>query len=653
MKIFELFGSIFVESDQANESLDKTDSKAKNIATSLGNGIKTAAAWSTAVVGGAVAVGGAMLKAGEKFAETTDRIDKMSQKLGLSREGFQEWEFILSQSGASIDSMKRGMATLTEATGDLINGTGKGADAFAQLGLSLDDVKGKSQEEIFEMTIKGLQGIEDAGDRARIANDLLGKTTAAELTPLLNSGADAIENMKNQANEMGMVIGDDAIDAGVKFTDTLDQVKRTIKGLATGLMAGLMPTLQMFLEFVQDNMPLIQGVIQDVFKVLSSAVESVMPLLMQLIQTVLPPLIGLFAELASGVIPILVDTVTMLITNVLPILIELFTALITSILPPLMDILSIIVTTVLPPLIELFTTIITLVLPPLIELFNVLVETLLPPLIELFNIIIENVMPIIIELFNVFIETVLPPLIELIDLIVKEILPPLLAIFMELAQAVLPLVMDVFRAMMPVIEPIMNAIAAVIKTVLALIKGDWEGVWDGIKEFFTSILDAIVAYVEGFSDIFAGIFQGLADVIGGIWDGIVASIKGAINFIISGINTFINGVNKVKVPDWVPGVGGKGINISTIPLLAEGGDILESGKVIVGDAGPEMLELRAGARVTPLDRKPQESSTEEKSVKNEFNIAQLVVREEADIKKIAKELFRLQQQNGRPREVLV
>jgi hypothetical protein len=87
-----------------------------------------------------------------------------------------------------------------------------------------------------------------------------------------------------------------------------------------------------------------------------------------------------------------------------------------------------------------------------------------------------------------------------------------------------------------------------------------------------------------------------------VWDGIVSGIKGAINWVINGINTFIRGLNKIKIPDWVPGVGGKGINISEIPTLAEGGEILRSGRVIVGEAGPEMLELPQGAKVKPLDR---------------------------------------------------
>ena len=131
--------------------------------------------------------------------------------------------------------------------------------------------------------------------------------------------------------------------------------------------------------------------------------------------------------------------------------------------------------------------------------------------------------------------------------------------------------MEIFRELLPVIEPIMNTIAAVIRTALALIKGDWESVWNGLKE-----------------------------ILSNIWKTIEGIVKTGINFVISGINTFIRGLNRIKVPDWVPIVGGKGINIREIPTLAEGGEILQSGRVIVGEAGPELLELPRGARVTPL-----------------------------------------------------
>lgn len=649
MKIFELFGSILIENDGANESLDKTDSKAKKIVDSLGNGIKTAAKWGTAIVGASAVVGGAMLKAGDKFAATTDNIDKMSQKLGLTREGFQEWDFILSQNGASIDGMKSGMVKLNNSFDELKDGSGTGAAAFERLGLTMDDLAGKSQEEIFEATITALQGVSDESERAAIANDLLGKS-AVELTPLLNAGAGSVEDMKNQAKELGLVLGDDAIDAGVKYTDTMDQIKRSLAGVGAQLMSGIMPVLQEFMDLILNNMPMIQEVASQVFGTLGTVVAAVLPMFVDLAQNVLPPLIDVLTNLVTNVVPVLVDLFTVLVTNVLPPLIELFSSVLTAILPPLVEVLTVIINEVLPPIIDLFLQIVDTVLPPLIDLFTVLIETMLPPLIDLFMMIIENVLPIIMELFTTFTEVVLPPLIELIDVIVKDILPPLLAVFMELAEIVLPVLMDVFRALIPVIEPIMYAIADVINIVLALIKGDWEGVWDGIKSFFGNILDGIIELVEVFADLFSPIFQGIADVVGGIWDGLVEGIKSGINVIISGINTFIRGLNKLEIPDWVPGVGGKGINLSTIPMLAEGGDITKSGKILVGENGPEIFEAKAGARVTPLDKATGSGDT---NVKNEFNIAQLVVREESDIKKIAKELYNMQRRSGRAKEVLV
>jgi len=127
-------------------------------------------------------------------------------------------------------------------------------------------------------------------------------------------------------------------------------------------------------------------------------------------------------------------------------------------------------------------------------------------------------------------------------------------------------------------------------------------VWSGIKEFFGSALDYIVALVQGWAKIFGSIFEGVKKVVLGVWDGIVDGIKKAINWVIGGINTFIRGLNKIKIPDWVPGVGGKGLNIKEIPLLAAGGEITQRGHAIVGEAGPELLELPQGAKVKPLDR---------------------------------------------------
>src|SRR5660397_26793 len=226
MNIFKLVGDVMVDTSKAEASIQKTDSKAKKLFNRLGGGIKKAAK-----VGAGIAVGvgvgaAAITSMANKAAESTDRIDKMSQQVGMSREGFQEWDYILSQNGASIDSMKTGFKTLAMRAAEAGEGAGIGAESFEKLGLNLDEVAGMSQEELFEETVKALQGMEEGSERAALASDLLGRS-GQDLAPLLNQSADSIDNLKQNAKDMGLVMSDEAVDAGVKYTDTMDNLKRS------------------------------------------------------------------------------------------------------------------------------------------------------------------------------------------------------------------------------------------------------------------------------------------------------------------------------------------------------------------------------------------------------------------------------------------
>ena len=642
MEIFKLFGSIFVDNEEANKSIAKTEEKAEGLGTKLGNGIKTAAKWGTAIVGGATAAVGGLIAVTNQTAEYADEIDKLSERTGINREELQRWKYAASQSGADIGKLETGVKKLSDVMDDAINGNEKTQEAFTKLGISLDDLKNKSQEDIFSAVMNGLADMEQGAQRNALGNDLLGKSYT-EMLPLLNAGSGGMQELKDRADELGIVMSEDMVKANVKFGDTMADVKDAFGGIVRELTNAALPMLQSFLDFILEHMPQIQSVLSSVFDTLSGVVAAVLPLLMQLVEGALPPIIDLLMQVANEVLPPVISLITDIIQAVLPPLIDLFSTVIQTILPPVIDLLKFIINTILPPFIELFTKIINTVLPPLMELFKTIIDTLLPPLIDLFKQIIDAIMPPIIELFNVFIDTVLPPLMELITEIVNVILPPLLAIFNELAGIVLPLVITVFESLVPIIEPIMNAISAVIKTVLALIKGDWEGVWNGIKEFFGAIWDVIVKAAEGFGKIFGEIFEGIKKVVLGIWDGIVNNIKNNINNIIKLVNAFIGGLNKLQVPDWVPGVGGKGINIPKIPLLAEGGEITQKGHAIVGEAGPELLELPQGAKVKPLAPDKNEKTIIETIIEgNNFHI-----REESDIKKVARELFKLQEQKRR------
>jgi hypothetical protein len=95
-----------------------------------------------------------------------------------------------------------------------------------------------------------------------------------------------------------------------------------------------------------------------------------------------------------------------------------------------------------------------------------------------------------------------------------------------------------------------------------------KNIFDGVKRIFKGIIDFITGIFTG---NWEKAWEGLKDILKGVADTFVAIVKAPINGIIGLVNGAISGLNKIKVPDWVPGVGGKGINIPKIPMLAQGG----------------------------------------------------------------------------------
>lgn len=141
-----------------------------------------------------------------------------------------------------------------------------------------------------------------------------------------------------------------------------------------------------------------------------------------------------------------------------------------------------------------------------------------------------------------------------------------------------------------------------------VVKAVWDWICDYLAPVFTNAFDAVAAVLGGaldvlmgLFDVFAGLFtgnweqmwNGVKEIFSGIWDAIVGVLKGAINIIINSINALIGGINKI-------GFGEHKINIPLIPMLAEGG-VLTSGSAIVGEAGPEFVQVSNGqAMVQPL-----------------------------------------------------
>lgn len=175
-------------------------------------------------------------------AEYGDNIDKMSQKMGMSSDAYQEWDFIMQHCGASIDSLQSGMKTMATAAET-------GSDAFAQLGISQEQIASMSQEDLFSATIAALQNVTDETERTYLAGKLLGRG-ATELGPLLNMSAEETDAMRQQLHDLGSVMQDDAVKAAAAYQDSLQNLQTAFTGVKNKLAGELLPSVTLVMDGV-------------------------------------------------------------------------------------------------------------------------------------------------------------------------------------------------------------------------------------------------------------------------------------------------------------------------------------------------------------------------------------------------------------------
>lgn len=285
----------------------------KGLGTALKVGGAAAAALGAAVVGAS----GAVVKGAKEVAAYGDNVDKMSQKIGISAEGYQKWSYVMERAGTNIDSMQAGMRTLSKAAESE-------SDAFAAIGLSMEEVHSMSQEDLFGAVIAGLSNMEAGTERTALATQLLGRA-GADLGPLLNEGTEAINEQMNMAEEYGMVMSDEAVKAAAAFQDSMTTLNGALTGLKNELMSEFLPSMTqvtdgLALLFSGDTVGGIQMVTEGVTSFLATFQE-IVPVVLelggQIIMTIAQGIIDSLPQLTAAA-PQIIQSLISFITNNLP-----------------------------------------------------------------------------------------------------------------------------------------------------------------------------------------------------------------------------------------------------------------------------------------------------------------------------------------------
>ena len=291
----------------------------------------------TAALGAAMAgATGAIVGGAKSVSEYGDKVDKMSQKLGLSTDAYQKWDYVLNLAGTDMQSTAAGLKTLTNKLDDAKNGNEGAIAAFERLGISMEQAANMSREDLFAAAISGFQQMEDSTERAALANDLFGRS-GQNLAPLFNTSSEATQEMINRAEEYGMIMSQDAVAASAAFQDSLTTLSGTVDGLKNRLLSEFLPSMTQ----VTDGLAMIfSGDTENGIENVKSGIDGFLSTFSNILPTILELGGSIIMQIAQGIInalpqlsaeaPAIINTLISFITNNLPAIVSFAAQIIVS-----------------------------------------------------------------------------------------------------------------------------------------------------------------------------------------------------------------------------------------------------------------------------------------------------------------------------------
>lgn len=557
VEIFKLFGSIFVNNDEANKSIAETEKKSKGVASTLGSGIKTAAKWGTALVGGAAAGVGALPTVAESTREYRTEMGKLDTAFTTNKftaadakQTYSDLYAVVGDSGQATEAANH-LSLLCNSTRDLQSWTEICTGVYGQFGdsLPIEGLTEAANETAKVGTVTG--SLADALNWMGVSEDEFNEKLAKcsseqERQQLITS---TLTSLYSDASAQYKKTNGDVMEsnrAHQQLSDTMAQigaVAEPVLNSLIGLGGKLLEQLSPIIEGVADSLaPALINICEEVAPIIVSMLEQIMPLIEELLPFI--------AQLIEQLAPLIVQIVEQLFPPLLQIIQDLlpyFMQIIQAIMPLFSTLVEL-----LMPVIEVFVQLagvllngLLAALTPIIEDLATFLNDLLTPLIpiisELCNTIVGTLQPVFEQLSPVIslVFDALRPVLGLLGEMLETLIPALVPVIEWLAHIFSEVLGNAIKRVKKILEPISGIFNGIVDFVKGVFSGNWEQAWNGVVNIFKNVFNLIPAFVE--------------NVINGIiW--IINKLLEGVNWATSMIGWEIDPIPEVTLPRFRAGI---------------------------------------------------------------------------------------------------
>lgn len=224
---------------QLQDALNHSSPLLEAVSAKTGEWSEKTRKMSTAAAG----LGAAMIGNAYSAALAVDDLNTLSKQTGFTVEELQKMQYASALVDVDFNTMTGSISKLTR---NMANGS----EAFSKLGISVkDEMTGQLRDAntVWYETLWALSKVENETQRDALAMELFGKS-AADLSGIVDDGGVALMSYGSEAEELGLILSQDNVDAANKFNDAMDQLKARTSAAFLEAGAALAETLVPALE---------------------------------------------------------------------------------------------------------------------------------------------------------------------------------------------------------------------------------------------------------------------------------------------------------------------------------------------------------------------------------------------------------------------
>jgi len=191
----------------------------------------------------------AIVYLGKRFIDLGSSIGDTADKIGITAEQLQELRYAGKMAGVETETLDGAMMVFTRNLGMAQMGLGSARKALGELGFGLADIRDKSPAELFDTIADRIAKIEDPLKRNALLAQVFGRA-GVQLAGMLSDGAAGLDEFREKAQRLGLVVSDEVIRKNQEAGDAFDTIGQAIEAAGMNMTAGFLPAIKTIEDIV-------------------------------------------------------------------------------------------------------------------------------------------------------------------------------------------------------------------------------------------------------------------------------------------------------------------------------------------------------------------------------------------------------------------